>query len=181
MQAVQTPSALATRPSADEFAPYYATYVDAVPDGDVLQTLETQLESTVALLDEIGEARAGHRYAEGKWSVRELVGHMIDAERIFVYRAMCAARGEAGALPGFDENAYVANAHFEGRTLGSLLGELTAVRRATLALCRNLEPAALARRVTANGAPVSTRALVWITAGHERHHARILRERYLGG
>jgi uncharacterized damage-inducible protein DinB len=176
---VLTPAPLANRPAADEFAPYYAKYVDAVPDGDVLQTLESQLETTVALVDEIGEARAGHRYAEGKWSVRELLGHLVDAERIFVYRALCAARGETGALPGFDEQTYVVGGGFEARTLGSLLGELTSVRRATLSLFRNLDAGALDRRVTANGVPVSARALAWITAGHERHHARILRERYL--
>ena len=175
---VLSTGALAARPAADEFAPYYARYIEAVPDGDVLDTLERQLEETVALLDTFGEGRATHRYAEGKWSVKEVVGHVTDAERIFAYRALCAARGEAGALPGFDENAYVAGAHFDGRTLNSLLGELTAVRRATLSLFRNMEPQALGRRVIANGVDVTPRAIAWIIAGHERHHQRILRERY---
>lgn len=173
---------LVTPPSADdgEYLPYYAKYVALVPTGDLLATLESQLADTVAVLDGIGEARAGHRYAPGKWSVRELVGHVIDTERVFTYRALAAARGEGAALPGFDENAYVAAADFDARTLGSLLGEWTAVRRATLALFRNLDDGALARRVVANGAPMSARAAAWIVAGHELHHRRLLVERYGG-
>ena len=172
---------LAVRPTADEYAPYYARYVSAVPEGDVLETLEHQIEETVALLAAVGESRAGHRYAEGKWSVRELVGHMADAERIFAYRALCIARGETASLPGFDEDAYVAGADFDARTLNSLLGELTTVRRSTLSLFRNLGDAALARRGTANGQSVTVRGIAWIVAGHERHHQQILRERYLAG
>ena len=174
-----TPALLTERPAPGEFAPYYAKYVDAVPDGDVLDALESHLDEWVALLDRFGEARAGHRYGPDKWSVKEVVGHVTDAERIFVYRALCAARGEGGELPGFDENAYVAGGAFDERTLNSLLGELAAARRATLSLFRNLSDAQLARRVVANGVPVSARALAWIVAGHERHHSNILRERYL--
>jgi hypothetical protein len=174
---------LAEPPAVDggEYAPFYAEYVALVPVGDVLEALEQQLGDTVAVFDALGEARAGHRYAPGKWSAREVLGHMIDTERVFSYRAMCAARGETAPLPGFDEGTWVAGADFDGRTLNSLLGELTAVRRATLALFRNLDDAALARRATANGAPVTARALAWITAGHERHHQRILTDRYLAG
>ena len=172
-------SLLASPPAADEYLAYYQKYIDQVPAGDVLDTLEAQLADTVALLDRFGEARAGHRYAEGKWSVREVVGHVADAERIFVYRALCASRGEAGSLPGSDENAYVDEAGFDARTLNSLLGELTAVRRATLSLFRNLAEEQLMRRVIANGHPITPRALAWIIAGHERHHARLLAERYL--
>ena len=173
-----SPAALAVRPAADEFAPYYARYIEQVPDGDVLDTLERQLEETVALADRFGEAGAAYRYAPGKWSVKEVLGHLTDAERIFTYRAVCAARGETGPLPPFDENAYVAGADFDARTLNSLLGELTAVRRATLTFFRGLPLSAFDRRVVANGVPVSVRALGWILTGHERHHVRILRERY---
>jgi uncharacterized damage-inducible protein DinB len=176
---VLSASALSSRPDADEFAPYYGRYIEQVPDGDVLETLERQLEEMVALVDRFGEARGGHRYAEGKWSVKEVLGHIADAERIFTYRALCAARGETGGLPAFDENAYVANANFDARTLNSLLGELTAIRRATLAFFRSLDSATLARRVVANNVPVSARALAWIVAGHERHHLNLLRDRYL--
>ena len=171
---------LATPPAADgtEFPPYFGKYIALVPAGDVLATLETQLTDTVAVLDEAGEARAGHRYAEGKWSVREVVGHAVDTERVFAYRALAAARGEGASLPPFDENVYVAHGAFDTRSLGSLLGEWTAVRRATLALFRNLDDTALTRRVTANDAPVSARALAWIIAGHELHHRELLRWRY---
>lgn len=169
---------LVTRPTPDEYSPYYGKYIDRVPDGDLFETLESQLQRTVELLDSFGETGAALRYAPGKWSVKEVVGHVTDAERIFTYRALCAARGEPGALPGFDENAYVAGAHFDTRTLNSLLGELTAVRRSTLALFRNLGDDALVSRVVANGVPVTPRALAWILAGHELHHASLLRERY---
>ena len=172
-------SLLASPPAPDEFLSYYQKYIDAVPAGDVLDTLEGQLPDTVALLDRFGEARGGHRYAPGKWSVKEVVGHVADTERIFIYRALCASRGETGALPGFDENANVAGAGFDARTLNSILGEFTAVRRATISLFRNLSGEQLARRVSANGAPITPRAIAWIIAGHERHHARILAERSL--
>ncbi len=171
---------LATPPAADagEHLAYYGNYIRLVPTGDLLVTLDAQLADTVAVVDALGESRAGHRYAPGKWSVRELLGHAIDTERIFAYRALAAARGETNALPAFDENAYVAAADFEARSLGSLLGEWTAVRRATLALFRHLDAAELARRVVANGAPMSARAAAWIIAGHELHHREILRTRY---
>lgn len=170
---------LTTRPAADEFAPYYGKYIAKVADGDLFTTLETQLQGTISLLDSFGESGASLRYAPGKWSVKQVVGHVADCERIFAYRALAAARGEVNALPGFEENAYVANADFDTRTLNSLMGELTAVRRASLALFRNLGDDALMRRVTANSQPITGRALAWIIAGHEVHHIGLLRERYL--
>lgn len=170
-----------TPPTADgtEYLPYYDRYITLVPAGDVLDTLDVQLADTVAVIDAAGESRAGHRYAEGKWSVRQLVGHVVDTERIFTFRALAAARGETGVLPAFDENAYVEHAGFDTRSLGSLFGEWNAVRRATLALFRNLDADALGRRVVANGGPLSARAAAWIIAGHELHHREILRQRYL--
>ncbi len=176
---LSTPHLLAEPPAEGEYLAYYKPYVALVPAGDVLATLESQLTDTVAVLDAIGEDRAGYRYAPGKWSVREMLGHVADTERVFAYRALCAARGETRALPGFDENAWVAGADFDRRTLNSLMGELTAVRRSTLALFRNLPEEALARRVVANGAPMTARAVAWIIAGHELHHRRVLQERYL--
>jgi uncharacterized damage-inducible protein DinB len=176
--ATQTATALTARPAPDEFLAYYGKYIALVPNGDVLATLEAQTERTVAVIDRFGEANAGIRYAPGKWSVKQVVGHLIDAERIFLYRALCAARGERGELPGFDENAYVDEGGFDARTLNSLLGETTALRRSTLSFFRNLEPPAFARRVVANGAPVSVRALAWIIAGHELHHRALIEERY---
>jgi uncharacterized damage-inducible protein DinB len=166
------------RPPPGEYAPFYRGYVEAVPDGDLGETLRTSLGETLALLDAAGEAGGAVRYAEGKWSVRQVVGHLADTERILAYRALRAARGDASPLPGFDENAYVAAALFDARTLASLADELAHVRIATLDLLRALDGEALARTVVANGALVSARALAWIIAGHEIHHRRILRERY---
>ena len=170
---------LSSPPAADEHLPYYVRYIATVPAGDVLATLEAQLRETVSLLQDLGEEKATYRYAPGKWSVKQVIGHVVDAERVFSYRALCAARGEMAPLPSFEQDGYVANGNFDGRALDSLVDELTAVRRATLTLFRSMDDTALARRVVASGAPVTARAIVWIIAGHERHHQRLLRERYL--
>jgi len=169
---------LIERPTPEEFAPYYGRYIEQVPRGDVLETLEAQHADTVELLDRFGEARGAHRYVPGKWSVKEVVGHIADAERIFTYRALCAARGETGALPPFDENAYVEAAGFDRRTLGDLLAELAAVRDATLRLLRGLPADASVRRGIASGGTLSVRALAYVVAGHELHHREVLKTRY---
>ncbi len=167
------------KPEAGEFPPYYQGYVDAAPPGDVVATLEDQRAETVALLRGLTEAQGAHRYASGKWSVKEVVGHLSDAERVFAHRALRFARNDPATLPGFDENAWVPAGGFDRRTTGELADEWEAVRRATLALFRSLDDAAAARRGVANKNPVSVRALAWICLGHTAHHLRILRERYL--
>lgn len=167
------------RPADDEFAPYYGRYITKVADGDILATLRSQIGETRSMLRAIPDARAGHRYADGKWSIRECVGHMADTERVFAYRAMRFSRNDATALPGFDENAFVANASFDQRSLASLVDEFEAVRQATIALFDGLSPDEFQRRGTASDNPVSVRALAWIIAGHELHHRGILQERYL--
>jgi uncharacterized damage-inducible protein DinB len=167
------------RPDASEHLPYYGKYVERVPDGDLLQTLRTQLDETLALVRGLPEERGGHRYAPGKWSIREVLSHVIDAERIFAYRALRIARGDATPLASFDENAYAAESNAAARTLADLAEELAHVRLGNLALFRGLDDEALARRGTASGGEVSVRALAWIIAGHERHHVALLRERYL--
>jgi hypothetical protein len=167
------------RPSPDEYAPYYGTYVSQVPDGPVVDTLARQIDETLALLRPLSESQALHRYAEGKWSVKEVVGHLIDAERVFTYRALVFGRADANALPSFDENAYVPAARHDAIPLGELLDEFAALRGATVRLFRHFPGEAWGRRGTASGKPVSVRALAWITAGHERHHLKVLRERYL--
>jgi hypothetical protein len=169
------------RPAADEHAPYYSRYIDRVPDGDLLDYLQRQMESSAAFLRAIPPALHGHRYAEGKWSVREMVGHVADTERIFAYRALRFARADATPLAGFDENAYVPAANADARELDSLVDEWVHVRLATLALLRGLDAGAPLRRGKANDQEISVRALAWIVAGHVDHHAAILRERYLGG
>lgn len=166
------------RPAASEYAPFFETYVSKVPPGDVLATLARQVEETAALLDGLGDAEAEYRYLPGKWSIKEVVGHIADSERIFVYRALCAARGERVELPGFDEDAYVAAAHFDRRSLRDLVAELRAVRAATLSFFASLGEEDLARAHSANHKPYTVRSVAYIIAGHERHHARLLAERY---
>lgn len=161
-------SAAIERPAATEYPPSYGAYIGKVPDGELLQLLEDQRRETQTLLAAIPDPRAFHRYAPGKWSIKEVAGHVADAERVFAYRALRFGRGDATPLAGFD-----------ARSLGAIAAELDAVRRATIALFGGLDPEALARRGQANGKDVSVRALGYVIAGHERHHVAILRERYL--
>jgi hypothetical protein len=172
-------SAPATRPPADEYAPFYAGYISLVPDGDVLGLLEEQRRDTLALLAELPEERGGHRYGPGKWSLKEVLGHVIDGERVFSYRALHFARGDRSPLPGMDQDPYVEAGRFGERSLADLIAEYDLVRRSTLALLRPLDAQAWGRRGVASGAEVTVRALAYIIAGHERHHLKILRERYL--
>ncbi len=173
------PACLIARPAEDEYSPYYAGYIARVPDGDLCATLAAQLADTRSLVQSIPEARGTHRYAPGKWSLKEVVGHVIDTERIMSYRALRIARGDTTPLPGYEQNDYVPAGAFDRRTLQDLSEELAAVRQATIHLLRHLDPVALARRGTANGTPVSARALAYIIAGHERHHVEILNGKYL--
>jgi uncharacterized damage-inducible protein DinB len=174
-----TTAAPIARPQGNEYVPYYGKYISLVPDGDLVETLRAQIGDTLSLLRTIPEQRASYRYASGKWSIKEVVGHMADVERIMTYRALRIARGDATPLPGFDENSYVPAGNFEARSLASLAHEFEEVRRATVAFLETLEPDAAARRGSANNNEISARALAYIIAGHERHHVGILRERYL--
>ncbi len=167
------------RPESSEYAPYYERYISLVPDEDLVQTLERQGAGTLALLRGLPEERGAHRYAPGKWSVKQLVGHVSDGERIFSYRALAFARGDPQALPGMEQEEWMAGADFDARTLSDLLDEFEAVRAATLHLLRHLSPEAWARRGVASDNEVTVRALAYIIAGHEAHHVRVLRERYL--
>jgi uncharacterized damage-inducible protein DinB len=167
------------RPGTDEYAPYYGTYIGKVPDGDLRSMLSSQLAETLALIQSIPESRGGHRYAPDKWSIKEVLGHLADSERIFSYRALRIARGDATPLPGFEQDDYIPAGGFDGRTLRDLADELAAVRQATIHLFAHLDQTALERRGTASGKPVSVRALAYIIAGHELHHLGILKTRYL--
>ena len=167
------------RPAAGEYAPPHTGYVNEVPDGDVVALLKKQNGETLRLLGRIGEKKSRHRYAPGKWSIREVVGHMTDTEHVFAYRALRFARGDKTPLPGFDEVAWGNASNADTRTLKSLLEEFAAVRATTLAMIKSFSPELLNRTGTASGHPVSVRGLVYVMAGHERHHVRILKERYL--
>lgn len=167
------------RPASNEYLDYYGAYIALVPEGDIVEILRAQIGETLDVLRSVSPERSIFRYAEGKWSVNELVGHVSDAERIFAYRALRIARNDKTPLPGFDENEYARNGAFDAMALPNLVSELESVRHATLGLLTNLQPDAWARTGSANGAPVSVRALAYITAGHEIHHRAILRDRYL--
>lgn len=166
------------RPGADEHVPYYATYIGRVPGDDALPTLAAHLESWTPALRKLTDAQGLHRYAPGKWSVKEVLNHIADGERVFGYRALRFGRADATPLPGFDENLWVPAAGSDRRPIAELVDELRAVRAGTLALFRSFEPEALTRRGDANGHAISVRALAWIIAGHAIHHQAILRERY---
>ncbi len=170
---------LSIRPGADEYLPYFGTYIARVPDGDIVDILSRQISETVALLHSIPEEQADHRYAPGKWTIREVAGHMGDTERVFSYRALRFSRGDATPCEGFDENTYVANGPFARVSLANLVNELEHIRRASIHLFANLDAESMGFRGIANGAEVSVRALAFITAGHENHHLNLIRTRYL--
>lgn len=167
------------RPTAADAAPFYFTYIDKVPEGDVLAILESGVAETRRLLAGLDPDRERHRYAPGKWSIREVVGHMVDAERVFGYRAFHVARGDVSPLPGMDEKDYAAASGADRRPLAELLDEFDLLRRAHLALFRALDAEAWGRTGTASGHAVRARALPFILAGHEIHHRGILAERYI--
>ena len=166
------------RPAESEYAEFYQGYVASLPQDDVLKLMEGQLEELRAIPFRVGTDREQYRYAPEKWSIREVVGHLIDAERVFGYRASCISRGDSTPLPGFDENEYVSSSGNHERPLATLVDELVALREANILLFRNLPPGSSTRIGNANGSPVSVRALAWIITGHVEHHFGVLRERY---
>ena len=168
-----------SRPAQGEFLPYYERYISLVPEGDVLATLEAQMHETQALLHGLPASISTYRYAPDKWSLNEVVGHMIDSERIFCARALRFARKDPTPLPGFEQDDYVRNANFDAFPLAELASELDTVRRATVFLFRHLEEPAWMYRGVANKAEITVRALAYIIAGHELHHREVLSARYL--
>ena len=175
---MNAPSRTIGRPEPDEIPSHYVGYIKRVPELDPVIVGAEQIELTTTLLRGLSESDALYRYARGKWSIKEVVGHLADVERIMAYRALRIARGDTTPLPGFDENSYVPIAKFDNRSLADLVGELRTTRAATLALLRTFDADAWRRRGTASGKPVSVRALAFMIPGHERHHVDILRTRY---
>ncbi|WP_409303113.1 DinB family protein [Peribacillus sp. SCS-155] len=167
------------RPEQDEFHSYYSTYVAMVPEGDIITILEKQIEETIDLLEDLSDDQALFRYGEDKWSIKEVLGHVTDTERVFSYRLLSIARGETAALPGYDQNAYVEMASFDNQPLVLLVENFRAVRQSTLYLLKSLNEDTWLLRGNANGSDVTVRALAYMIAGHELHHRRILQERYL--
>lgn len=165
------------RPQSNEYDPYYSRYIDLVDSDDVVVALERQLPDTAALITANAD-KADVRYAPGKWSVKEIVGHLSDSERILGYRVLRIARGDKTPIEGFEQDDYVPNGRFGERSLTDLLQEFGDVRRATLHLFRNLNAEAAGRWGTANKKDITARALMYTIAGHELHHRRILQEKY---
>jgi len=171
-------AAATTRPGPGEYAPYYETYVSKVKGNDIVSILEAQRLQTAQLFAAHSERDGNFRYAPDKWTVKEVLGHVSDTERIFAYRALRIARGDQTPLPGFEQDDYVRSGNFVERTLADLAEEFGMVRAATIALFKSLPKDAWARRGTASKNEVTVRALAFIAAGHELHHRIILEERY---
>jgi uncharacterized damage-inducible protein DinB len=167
------------RPQQGDYALFYEEYVALVPSGDFLEILLNQQRDLVRLLSPLTEEQAEFRYAPGKWSVKEVLGHISDTERIFAYRMLRIARGDQTPLASFEQDGYIQNGNFSARKLADLLHEFSAVREATISLVRSLDDAAWLRRGNASQKEVSVLALAFVIAGHERHHRVLLEERYL--
>lgn len=167
------------RPEAGEHLPYFSTYIDQVTEPDVLGLMASQIDVVKEFFEGMPADKADYAYAPGKWTPKEVLGHMTDTERVMTYRALAFSRHDPSPLPSFDENAWVPPAAFGRRSVASLLDEWLAVRRASLAFFTTLPPEAAVRRGTAGGHTLSVRAVAYIITGHVRHHLRVLRERYL--
>jgi hypothetical protein len=166
------------RPKPGEYTPYYDRYISLIPGNDIIGTLAAQLPKTVALLDSRGEADGAFRYAPGKWTVKEAVGHVIDTERIMSYRALRIARNDRTPIEGFEQDDYVRDGPFADLRLADLVEEFKSVRAATVAFFRGLRTTDWTRRGIANKNEISVRALAYVIGGHELHHRHILEERY---
>ncbi len=166
------------RPKQNEYAPFYAGYVGRVPETQILDALREQPEELKRISDSLTPERERFRYAPDKWSVRELFGHLVDAERFFGHRAFCISRGDQTPLPGWDENSYIAGSTYDSRPLAELVKDFSLLREANSRLFESLEAATWPREGVANGAKVTVRALAYIMTGHARHHLSVLKERY---
>lgn len=166
-----------TRPQPSEYSPSHETYIRRVPEGDIVDLLERQIEDTLAFVRPLSEGEAGARRKAGEWNIKEIVGHLSEGERILSCRALRFARADTQPLPGWDQDDYMRESNFNERTVKSLAEELEHLRRANVALFRSFTPEALERRGKADGKEVSVRALLYILAGHERHHLEQMRQR----
>lgn len=167
-----------SKPSPTTYAPYFQKYIDQVEDNDLLTGFKRQTGQVKNLLDSIDEQKSTYAYAPGKWTLKDLLQHITDTERIFCYRALCFARNETISLPGFDENGYAANTHANERTWQSLADEFLAVRTATELLFKSFSEEELSRTGLANNNPTSAASMGFITLGHFYHHKKIIEERY---
>lgn len=167
------------RPDITEYAEYYHKYIQVVPNGDISDILENQLNTAVELFSNISEEKSKYRYAPGKWSIREVLGHIIDAERVFSYRALRFSRGDQKPLQGFDENEYIRNSNYDKTNLLLLIEEFYGIRKSTIALFKSMSNDMWLKKGNASGYDVSVRGLAYIIVGHTEHHLEIIKERYL--
>lgn len=167
------------RPAIGDYAEYYQKYIDLIKGDDIFRILVEQNMESQNVLNSFSEGKGNYKYAEGKWTVKEVVGHMMDVERIFAYRALCIARGEKQPLPGMDQNSYAAQGNFNKRQLFDLNYEYRLLRESNILLFGGFDKSVLQNRGTASGYEVTVLALMFMTAGHEKHHLNILLERYM--
>ena len=167
------------RPDPSEHAPYYSRYISEVPECDILEFLDTQKRDTLALLEEIGEARGGHRYEPGKWSIKQVIGHVTDVERVFAYRALVISRADSTPQPGMEQDDWARDGNHDERSLADVAAEFDSVRNATLTLFGGFSAAMMARTGVASGCSFTASSFAFILAGHELHHVGVIRERYL--
>lgn len=167
------------RPETSEHAEYYSGYISKVPGADIMSVFQQQLDSTVALIRGLDESKGNYRYETGKWTVKELLGHVIDAERVFAYRALVFSRNDKAALPGFDQEPWAQHANYANLTLQDIAAEFDSVRRASIFLFRHLDGAAWDRRGVGNNKEMTVRAAAFVIAGHTQHHIDVLKSRYL--
>ena len=167
------------RPQPDEYFEYYGRYIDKVPDGDICSILANELQVTLDLLGKVPPDREDYAYAPGKWSIKEVIGHVTDAERVFAYRALSFARRDPAHLPSMEENDWVRVSNATQRPLPELADEFAAVRRSSIALFSSFDDEMSQLRGTASGCEFSVRSIAYIIAGHEIHHRGVLEERYL--
>jgi uncharacterized damage-inducible protein DinB len=168
-----------SRPSLDEFPPYMKSYIELIPEGDIVEILSHQMDNAVRLLANVTESQAQYRYGEGKWALSEVLGHLTDTERIMSYRILRIARGDKSPLLGFDENDFVKEASFHIRTMAELLEDYQNVRRSTISLLNGLPQKSLEHAGTANGFKVTVETIAYMIAGHELHHFKIIENKYL--
>lgn len=167
------------RPEKEEYAPYYETYINKVPDGDYVSFLQSQLEEITALYTKFDEEKGLHRYAPGKWSLKEVLGHITDTERVMSYRMLRIARGDTTKLPGFDQDVFIANTSFDEVSIEDLLHDFQAVRQSTFTLLQTIADSAWSRAGNASTYDITARALAYVIAGHAQHHISVVQERYV--
>ena len=167
------------RPSLGDYSSYYENYLKLIKGDDILRILNEQNKSTQDILNSFSEHRGNYRYTDGKWTVKEVVGHLLDTERIFAYRALCIARGEKKSLPGFNQDDYVSEGNFNRRELFEITYEYRLLRESNLLLFRSFTPEMLKLKGFANESSVSVLAILFIIAGHEKHHMNVLKEKYM--